>query len=213
LRPASGVWGSDYVLPEDCTWVGRIWEEFQAKVHEGPTTFVPGGCLLVSRSDFALLQGFQTSLETSEDVDFCLRAKAKGMQVLAMSSLAVAHAGTPRTLGHFFRKNRWHGKHVLRMFLSNLPQMKYLPVIALSLYTLLMAVAVIIGTIVFVVTHSLLIFGACLVLLLFPAISLAFVRAVPRRRLGAIPPLFTLYLVYFLSRAASLIQMPARSDH
>jgi glycosyltransferase involved in cell wall biosynthesis len=213
LRPANGVWGSDYVLPEDSTWVGKVWEEFQAKIHEGPTTFVPGGCLLVARRDFEILQGFQTSLETSEDVDFCLRAKAKGMHVLAMPSLAVAHAGTPRTLGHFFRKNRWHGKHVFRMFLSNLPETKYLPVVALSIYTLIMLFAVVIGLVLSITKHSPVAFLLCLVLLLLPSIGLAFARALPRRRPGAILPLFTLYFVYFLSRAASLIQMPARSDH
>lgn len=211
-RPTSGVWGADYLVPLDGTWVGVVWEEFQAKMHEGDTRFVPGGNLFISHADFDKLGGFHHTLETSEDVDLCSRARKSGMRVVAISALGVYHEGTPRTLAHFYRKNRWHGKHVLRMFLDNLPQTRYLPVVALSIYTLVMFAATILLLLLVFIPHHWLLAAIAACLLLLPAILLSLSKTLPRGRLAAAPALFVLYLTYLLSRANSLIHMPVRSS-
>lgn len=144
IAPPHSIWGAHYIVSEEASWVAKVWSKYQATEREGAVTFIPGGCLFITRADFKLIGGFRESVETSEDVEICARAREQGMQILAYPSLAVVHKGTPGTLGKFYRKNRWHGKHVLRLFLARLPSTRNLPIVAISVYTLMMFWAAII---------------------------------------------------------------------
>ena len=207
LMDENAIWGAHYLIPEDSTWVGRIWFKYQAMEQSGDVSFLPAGCLLIARQSFIALGGFDPAVKTSEDVELCARARARahGMRVIAYPELAVYHEGTPQRLPRFYRQNRWHGQHVLRVFITNLPSTRNLPLVALTIYTFLMFWLSLITP--FLVPRRDLIFSLVpLGLLLLPAMLLAVVKTVKARSLQDMPGVFVLYLTYFLARAAALLR-------
>jgi glycosyltransferase involved in cell wall biosynthesis len=197
-RPMT-VWGADYAIPEDSTWVGRVWARYQTTAKSGDTSYLPAGSLFISQEDFARIGGFNESIRTSEDVELCVRARSYGMRVEAFPELAVVHYGTPRGLMHFYRQNRWHGLDVVPNFLRNLPSLENLPVVGLSFYTLLLFWALVVS----LVTLHWKLSAVLLILLLLPSFLISAKRTFPRG-LPDLPKLTVLYVTYLLSRAASI---------
>jgi GT2 family glycosyltransferase len=207
----NSIWGAPYMIPLDATWVGRVWFKYQAVQREGQVSFLPGGNLCIARQDFLRIGGFDEIVSTSEDVEICARARKQGMQIVAHRTLAVFHEGTPRTLRGFYRQNRWHGEHVMRMFLDSLPSLRLLPIIALSAYTLLMFWAAMLVPLIALPFHRWRLSILPLLLLVAPSILLSLRKtANPKFWLDG-PPLSLLYLTYFLSRAAALTRVSPRS--
>lgn len=66
--------------------------------------------LICRRADFHSIGGFDETLETNEDYDFCARMRAGGGQLLIHLPLIVEHFGFPRTIGTFFSRTVWHGR-------------------------------------------------------------------------------------------------------
>ena len=204
LAPENGVWGAHYRIPPDATWVGRTWFRYQAKVLGGPATFLPGGDLFIWRGDFVRLGGFNEAARTSEDVELCARMRASGMPGVAMPELAVVHLGTPRTLGRFYRQHRWHGQEVVRLFLKNLPSTKNLALVFLSGYTFAMLWLTLAGLIAAFLSHRVWLVTLPLLLLVLPSFLLSARKVLATRSPVSLGPLWLLYLVYFLARAAAL---------
>ncbi len=209
VKSEAQLWGGDYLPQEDATWVGRTWSEFQSVVRDGPANFLPSGNLFVYRRAFERLGGF-SELETSEDVEFCQRSIGAGLHVTALAALAVVHEGTPRSLMGFYRQNRWHGKHVLRMFFHQLPKLSGLRVVSLTIYTLLMMWAWVAATAVGFIHGRFRGAALLLGLLVLPSVVLALGKACPRGRWSAVPQLFVLYQTYLLARAAAIVRVPGR---
>lgn len=212
LRPEGAVWGADYRVPEDATWVGRIWARYQASEQVGDVSFLPAGCLFIAKEDFFRIGAFDQSIETSEDVELCARARKNGLQVIAVPALAVSHEGTPRTLRRFYRQNRWHGKHVLRVFLDHLPSSKNLGIVAVSAYTLVVSWLCLAGLLLAVFRLQASLFLVPAALLILPTLLLALRKTLRTRRLQDALPLWALYETYFLARAASLTRGVSRGQ-
>ena len=204
LAPENGIRGCHYKIPLNSTWVGRVWTEFQARNVTGPVSFVPGGGLFISKSNFIALGGFNEQIETSEDIELCTRAKNKGLSITSHPALAVVHAGTPRSIIQFYRQHSWHGEHVLRNFINNLPSMENAGVVALSGYTLVMfwiSILLIPALFFHHARWTEVAFG----MLILPSALLSV--WVSRGSLRSVGPLFALYGAYSLARAASLARI------
>lgn len=204
------IWGAHYLVPLDSTWVGKTWFQYQAVEHDGPVSFIPASNLFIFREDFERIGGFGESLQTSEDVEICLRGRRDGMNVIAHRSLAVYHEGTPRTLRHFYRQNRWHGTNTIRIFIENLPSTKNGPLVALSFYMLAMFWLALAAPLL-VALHHATAAAVLVVLLLLPALVLSIWKTVVSGRPQAMPQLFVLYLTYLLARAASIVHLSGRT--
>lgn len=201
LAPENGIRGCHYALPPESTWVGKVWTQFQARDITGPVSFVPGGGLFLSKSNFVALGGFDEQVETSEDIELCTRAKKSGLSITSHPSLAVVHEGTPRTIMQFYRQHRWHGRHVLRIFIEKLPSMENVEIVALSGYTFLMFWATVLLIPALFFHHPRWTAVAFGMLILPPALLSLWTS---RGSLRSVGPLFALYGAYFLARAASL---------
>lgn len=206
-RPPASVWGAHYLIPEDANWVSKTWFAYQARAHEGVVSFLPAGDLFITRSDFDRLQGFDESLQTSEDVDLCLRASGMGLRVVALPVLGVIHEGSPRDLSGFYRQNRWHGKHVLKAFLRNLPSSKNAFIVAMSFYTLVLFWLTLASVIAAFIWHLWFLPLLTLGLLLLPPFTLALVKTVRDRSIRSLTKLWILYMTYLLARAAALTHL------
>jgi GT2 family glycosyltransferase len=119
LDPPS-VWaaGADYHAPADGTWVQRVYDRFRNHtVGPVPVDWLPSGNLVVRRTAFDRIGGFDTSLESCEDVDFCRRIREAGGTLVESAALKSIHHGDPRTLRALFLSELWRGRDNLRVSL------------------------------------------------------------------------------------------------
>src|SRR5262249_12556065 len=143
------VFGCYYLIPEQSSWIARNWYDERDKKNAGKVPYLPAGDLFVARDVYQKLGGFDETIQTNEDYEFCQRADRSGSQVYCCPALGVVHWGTPQTLGQFFKKHRWHGMHVFRVFLRNLPALFNLKPVALALYTLFIVTLFLAGVVLF----------------------------------------------------------------
>src|ERR1051326_6769675 len=142
----AGVLGAHYLLPQDSSWVGKTWHRYHEAEKAGEVSHVPAGDLIMRREDFLHLGGFDETIQTNEDYELCERARANGMRVRAVPEIGVVHLGTAQSLRVFFRKQAWHGTHVIKVFLRNVSGSHNLKAVLFAGYTLLCLLGIIAGT-------------------------------------------------------------------
>jgi glycosyltransferase involved in cell wall biosynthesis len=206
-KDGTGVVGAHYLLPEDSTWVGRIWHVYQEAPKAGDVSHVPAGDLVMRREDFLRLRGFDESIQTNEDYELCDRVRKAGMPVRAFPHLGVVHLGTAQSLKIFYRKQCWHGTHVVKVFLRDALHSDNKNAVLFAAYTLA-GVAALVATVAMgfwqgMWAPSLI----ALCALLLPPVLLALRRVVPKRKFSDFIPLAALYFVYGLARARALLNL------
>lgn len=197
--------GAQYRIPSPSSWVAEAWYGDLWRMKDGPVAYVPGGDMAVSRELFLNLGGFDESIVTSEDCEFCERAGRSAVPILAVPSLSVVHLGTPQTLGGFFRKQSWHGVNVHRVFLRDILHSKSRKAMLFALYTLMgmMFLAAGIGGLV-VAGNPAIILTAGLWLIAGP-LFLAARSSAERAKWNYLVPLTVLNGAYGLARALCLL--------
>lgn len=202
---AAGIVGAHYLLPENSSWVGRIWHRYQEAGKSGEVSHVPAGDLIMRREDFLRLGGFDETIQTNEDYELCERVRAAGMNVRAFPEMGVVHLGTAQSLRVFFSKQAWHGTHVVKVFLRNVSGSHNLKAVLFAAYTLLCVLAIF-GTLAWSA------FGGprvapliAMIGLLLPPVTLAGRQIVSSKRWADFLPLTALYLTYGLARAKALV--------
>jgi glycosyltransferase involved in cell wall biosynthesis len=204
----AGVLGAHYLLPEDSSWVGRPWHRYQEAPKSGEVSHVPAGDLIMRREDFLKLGGFDESIQTNEDYELCDRARKAGMHVRAFPQIGVVHLGTAQSLRVFFRKQAWHGTHVIKVFLRDPLKSHNRKAVFFGAYTLLSLLAVAVGIVCALALHGpWLLPAAGFVALCLPPIALTIRRVLSSRRYSDFFPLFALYLTYGIARARALLSI------
>lgn len=210
LAPANGagVLGAHYLLPEDSSWVGRTWHRYQEAPKSGEVSHVPAGDLIMRREDFLKLGGFDETIQTNEDYELCERARKAGMDVRAFPQIGVIHLGTAQSLRVFFRKQAWHGTHVIKVFLRDVFRSHNRKAVFFAAYTLLSLLAVSAGVAWALAWHGpwLLPAAGCAALCL-PPTALAVRHVLSSGRYSDFFPLFALYLTYGIARAKALLSI------
>jgi hypothetical protein len=102
--------------PKNGTWVQHTYDLMRRR-GQGvrPVEWLGSGNLAVWRSRFMVVGGFDTRLQTCEDVDLCRRLRSAGGRILQDSRLRNVHLGDPSTLGELFRGELWRGRDNLRV--------------------------------------------------------------------------------------------------
>ena len=198
--------GAHYRIPHDSTWIARCWFDDEGYNRAGEASYVPSGNLLLSRSTFDRIGGFDESLQTNEDYEFCQRAKRVGVSVYSFPRLEVIHLGTPQSISEFYHKQAWHGQHVLRVFVRNLPSFYNARAVFFALYIFLGLLVALCGAITLVVTDSPRLLVAALLFCLCGPFFLALRTAIQRRKPSIFVPLIFLYLLYGVARASCILQ-------
>ena len=204
VQPA-GVIGGHCCIPEKSSWVARAWYPKERIQKRGAVQYIPSGNLMVPRSQFLSVGGFDETLETNEDYEFCRRISKAGFSVLAFPELNVVHLGVPQTVREFYRRNRWHGKHVVKVFLRDITSMHNAKPILFAAYILGGVAGIAVGVfsaVAFGLTTPLV--GSLCATLLGP-FALGLQAAIAHRRARSVFPLTALYLVYGLARARCLV--------
>jgi glycosyltransferase involved in cell wall biosynthesis len=209
----NGVIGAHYGIPDDSTWVGRIWcqDRFSEKARD--VSYVPAGDLLVDRETFSAIKGFDESIQTNEDFELCERARGAGLSVRSYPQLRVTHLGTPRTLLGFYRKQRWHGTHVFAVFLRDPKKKKNRRPILLAVHTSVCLAGILIGAILGFAGASWRTLAFFAGLLLLPLFAVAFASSARWRKWRDVIPLTLLYLTFGIARARSLLNYKTWKSH
>lgn len=209
LAPADGVGviGAHYLLPEDSTWVGRTWHVYQEAPKSGEVSHIPAGDLIMRREDFLRIGGFDESIQTNEDYELCERARAAGMKVRAFPEIGVIHLGTAQSLKVFFRKQAWHGTHVIKVFLRDPIHSHNRKAVFFAGYTLLCMAAVIAGLGWTIAKPSVwLLPVVSFAALCLPPTALSARQVLSSKRWLDFFPLFALYFTYGMARARAILK-------
>lgn len=71
--------------------------------------YLGSGHMIMSMNVFKKIGGFDESMITGEDFDFCCRARKEGVFIVNWPELKVLHLGYPKTLIGFAKREIWHG--------------------------------------------------------------------------------------------------------
>lgn len=99
------VTGAPVIRPPDGSWLERNWfngDEFSL-------SHINTANLVTTRDLFTSLKGFDESLRTGEDWDFCSRAKKCGARIIVNRGFIAYHHGFPKNSREFFFREMWHG--------------------------------------------------------------------------------------------------------
>jgi glycosyltransferase involved in cell wall biosynthesis len=190
------ITGSLYGVSEDDNWIERIW--FAPRTTKKEVNYLNGGHLILHSSLFSKLGGFDPSLETGEDYEFCERARSMGAQIENDATLKVVHAGYPKSIKGFFSRERWHARGDYKSFMMLISSKPAL----VSLVNLCMIVFSGIGIIIKPQSRLVILFAYAVFLM---GVSLA--ACIHRSRTDKTPSFlgaWFLYVIYFTARTVSL---------
>lgn len=135
--PRVGVAGAICIAPAEGTWVQRTSDALRNHTPgRAEVEWIGSGTMAIWRRVFDSIGGFDTSLDTCEDVDLCRRVRATGHRVMSDAGLATLHWGDPATLGAVFAGELWRGRDNLRASLRGALTWRSLPSIAIPLIDL-----------------------------------------------------------------------------
>lgn len=212
--PTVSAIGANYRPPANGTWVQHTYDLLRDhQPGNRPTAWLPSGNLVVRRTAFEDIGGFDESLETCEDVDLCQRLARRGDQLLTLDRLRSTHYGDPATLSALFLGELWRGRDNLRVSLRAPLTLRSAIGITVTLATLAALVAIPVGAITWLLGGSTLVTAAGLWLL---AATLARVTVMigrapaANRNAGLFVRAWLVVIVYDAARALALV---ARTGH
>jgi hypothetical protein len=204
-RSACAATGSRYALPARPHWIERSWEALHAGRGDGAVPYINAGNLVVRRDAFDAVGGFDPLLESGEDAELCARLRRAGYCLSQDRTVRAVHLGNAKTLGAFYRKQRWHGMGAFgtarleRLDRPLLMTVVHVAVMAAGAVTALLA------------PWSTAVRAVALVagLVAVPAATVAYRVAAARRLAGAAGGV-VLYFVYYAARIAALGRIARR---
>lgn len=100
--------GSHATFPANIKPLLSSW--YEAIANDGRNTHLGAGHMMLSADNFKKIGGFDESIVTGEDYDFCRRAKQSGFSIIDDHDLVVCHLGYPNSLLEFAGREVWHGE-------------------------------------------------------------------------------------------------------
>ena len=142
--------GAPCHAPTPGTWVQQIYDRLRRRpAGQEETDWLGSGNLVVRRDQFLAIGGFDTTLETCEDVDVCRKLRATGGRLLSDERLYNIHYGDPRTLRHVFFGELWRGRDNIRVSLRAPRSGRSLISAAIPLFNLLALATAVVGLLTF----------------------------------------------------------------
>jgi hypothetical protein len=137
----------------------------------------------------------------------CQKVRNAGLKILACDAVSVVHLGTPQTLVGFFQRERWHGRHVFKVFLRDLWKLQNGKAVFFAVFTLLAVATTLAGVVAAIyggITKLMWIPGMTWLASSF-ALSAWYTRH--SRTWDRVPALAVLFLAWGLARASALIDL------
>ncbi|HYL81897.1 MAG TPA: glycosyltransferase [Candidatus Acidoferrum sp.] len=145
-QPDVGGTGAAYVAPTPGTWVQAAYDRLRSRpAGRREVDWLGAGNLALRRDVFLALGGFDTSLETCEDVDLCNRLRTRGLRLISDPRLRSVHHGDPATLRGLFCGELWRGRDNLRATLRGPLTGRALPSLLIALLILTSGLLAVLG--------------------------------------------------------------------
>ncbi|WP_210639593.1 MULTISPECIES: glycosyltransferase [unclassified Pseudomonas] len=136
LQGQGDVLGLDLDTPKQAPWFAEAWQRRSQRSGSRPlhrVQWLPSANLLLRRSWFERVGGFDESLRTGEDKDFSLRLRQAGAQLLLVNESVALHWGYEGSWREWMSKELWRqGSHV-QLLRSHGPSLRLLRFPALSI--------------------------------------------------------------------------------
>jgi glycosyltransferase involved in cell wall biosynthesis/acyl carrier protein len=193
------VTGSTCCIPENPTWVEKVWFGQLTARNKGDNHYINSGNLIIHRKLFDEIGGFNTFYTTGEDVKLCSDALIKGGKIRKNEKIKATHWGYPRDVISFFHRERWHGLGMKEYFARPWNSMP----LVLSLYFICLSIMFM-----FSLAMCKYLFYSTFLFFLFQFLPL-WVMAIQRSKRN-IPNSFllaVLYLIYGWARACSVVDI------
>lgn len=100
------ITGSKCSVPDIKNYLFKCWF---SKIRESEGNYLGTGHMIVARDGFNEIGGFDVSLRSGEDYDFCSRARGAGYQINFRPELKVFHHDYPVDMASFVKREIWHG--------------------------------------------------------------------------------------------------------
>ncbi|ARN74514.1 glycosyltransferase [Oceanicoccus sagamiensis] len=105
---AALVTGAKCIVPHNPSFLEKYWFGMLGAL-EAPG-YINGCNIITNRTTFNRVDGFDSRLETGEDVDFSSRCKAAGAVIRHDAMFKLIHHGYPKSLKGFINRETWHSK-------------------------------------------------------------------------------------------------------
>jgi glycosyltransferase involved in cell wall biosynthesis len=206
-------------IPTNSNWVAQSWDLlFSKRDTTSEVDWLPTGNIIMAREAFMVVNGFDETLESNEDYDFCFRLRNKGHEIISCADTSVIHLRPPKSLRDVFKKELWHGKEVFRVFYKDISQGKGLnpyrkknvKVILYAGVYLLFVIFILFCAILAIRTKILIPIGVALILPFLISFTLAMKYIKSTKKLDMVLGLTVLLTVYGFARAASLLSLNKR---
>jgi GT2 family glycosyltransferase len=207
-EPDVGASGSKVNLPNNPHWIEKAWYS-QKRGTAAKVNYINSGNLAVRKKIFDQLGGFDETLTTGEDSEFCWRLNQAGSLVVENPAVRVIHYGNPKDLRSFYKQQQWHGLGMfgtLRISWINKP---FLMTLLFICSTFLAIIAPYLTRDYFSVATSLLISPG---LILFVPLITSIYRVLQFKNYIYFFHLMVLYLLFYTARSVALFRV-LFSDH
>lgn len=109
------ITGCKCLIAKNPSWLERLW--FNNSILKNKSEkYINSGNLITTKCCLLKIDGFDSTLITGEDVDFCRRGSEQGAELKVNKKFEIYHEGYPKTIAQFFRREMWHGIGDLRSF-------------------------------------------------------------------------------------------------
>ena len=187
--------GSRCGVPHDAGWIEACWFK---PLSRKQGNYINSGHLIVSSALFARIGGFDINMQTGEDYQFSVAAKAVNADIHPEPSLHVVHTGYPKTFLQFIRREIWHGKGDCIPFYAIFKSKVALSSMIISALTIISIFALTMSFAVFGIAGLMLSTAACIGMAVFK-------HSVTKPK--CLAAVTILYYAYFFSRSISCIAM------
>jgi len=197
-----GATGSNYQVPDQSTWVSKAWGFNMRELKDrGETNWIQSGNLIIKRDVFNLVGGFDEHLSVCEDSDICYRIKDEGYKIMSNLAISSYHLQFAETLGGFFKKELWHGKDILRVFLKSKNKKRYSKIFVFTIFFFIS----LFSCFIFILFGYLKLAMLGLIAMAILSFILAVKLSLKKKEFRYITALTVLFLTFGIARATSLI--------
>lgn len=201
-----GCVGCSPEIPAKAGWVEKIWHlQVDTRSVRYEKEWLESMNMLVRKQAFTETGGFNETLRTCEDVDFCYRL-TKRWKIIYAKNIAAVHYGEAKSVAQLFKKESWRGISNFDGVKSHGMTFKELPSHAIALYYCFILLVM---PLLLVFDYRILCIVACTSLL--PPGVIAVRIANRARSYKSLLSLMILWTVYCFARGWSLVRRMVKS--
>lgn len=110
------ITGSTCLIPEDATWVEKIWFEQIIFRDQKNTKYINSANIIIHKELFNKIGGFNAKFLTGEDENLCYQAILLKGKIIKNNDIKAIHYRYPKDIESFFKRMRWHGLGLEKYF-------------------------------------------------------------------------------------------------